>query len=76
MNFNFSFAKSPAFWSSVVLILSAVFTSLEAQYPTALWLGTIVSVLSFISVNYFHKAETLGAAKSSASLGTPVSGQN
>jgi hypothetical protein len=74
-NFNFSFFKSPTFWSSVVLVLSAVFTSLYAQFPNVAWIGTGVSVLSFISATYFHKQEVVGAAQSSATLGKPVSGQ-
>lgn len=73
--FSFSFIKSGAFWSSVVLVLSAVFTSLEAQYPNVLWIGSAVSVLSFISINYFHKQAVLSAAKSSVTLGKVVSGQ-
>lgn len=72
---NFSFFKSGTFWSSVVLVLSAIFTSLASQYPTVFWFGSIVSLLSFISVNYFHKQAVLGAARSSATLGKPVSGQ-
>ncbi len=74
-NFNFSFLKSPSFWSSVVLVLSAVFTSLNAQYPNVIWIGSAVSILSFISANYFHKQAVIGAAQSSATLGKPVSGQ-
>ncbi len=72
---NFSFLKSPSTWSEVVLILSAVFTTLNAQYPTTVWIGTVVGILSFISANYFKKQEVMGAAQSSVALGRAVSGQ-
>src|ERR1017187_5518747 len=44
-SFSFSFFKSGAFWSSVVLVLSAVFTSLATQYPAATWIGIVVTLL-------------------------------
>jgi hypothetical protein len=74
-SFNFSFLSSGVFWSTVVTVLSAVFTTLAAQYPTAVWIGIVVTVLSLISVNYFHKSAVLAAAQSSATLGKVVSGQ-
>ena len=74
-SFSFSFFKSGAFWSSVVLVLSAVFTSLATQYPAATWIGIVVTLLSFVSVNYFHKQAVLGAAVSSSVIGKAVSGQ-
>lgn len=74
-NFNFSFLQSVAFWSKVVLVLSAFFTALYAQFPNVMWIGTIVSLLSFISATYFQKKEVVAAATSSAALGKAVSGQ-
>ena len=73
--FNFSLLKSGAFWSSVVLGLSAVLTPLAIQYPNMLWVNIAVSVLSFLSVNYFHKQAVLAAATASATAGKAVSGQ-
>ena len=63
---SFNFLKSGTFYSSVVLVLSAVFTSLAAQYPGVVWLGTIVSLLSFVSVNYFHRAAVIAASQPKA----------
>lgn len=74
-NFSFSFLKSGVFWSSAVLTLSALFTSLAAQFPNVLWIGTVVSILSFISLNYFHKSAVLSAAQTSAALKQPMSGK-
>ena len=74
-DFNFSFLKSPSFWSNVVLVLSAAFTALSTQYPSDTWIGSAVGVLSFISANYFHKQEVKMAAQSSLTLGKVVSGQ-
>jgi hypothetical protein len=80
-NINFNFLKSGTFWSTVVLILSGAFTVVYKEYPTDLWLGSIVSVLAFISSNYFHQGEVTAAATASAAASvaagkaTPVSGQ-
>lgn len=74
-NFNFSFVKSAAFWSKVILVLSAIFTPLYAQFPNVMWIGTVVSLLSFVSATYFQKKEIVAAAQSSVTLGKPVSGQ-
>lgn len=73
--FNFSFLKSYAFWAKAITLLSVIFTALSTQYPTEVFFGTIVSVLSLISSTYFQKQEVLAAAQSSVTLGRVVSGQ-
>jgi Co/Zn/Cd efflux system component len=75
-NFIYSHLKSKAFWSNVVLIVAAAFSILFKEYPTDLWLGSIVSLFAFISSTYFQKQAVLSAAQSSVTLGKIVSGQN
>lgn len=72
---KFSFWKSPAFWSGVVTVFSALFAALAVQFPNATWIGTTVSVLSFISMTYFHVNDVNKAVAASLSANAPKHGQ-
>ena len=72
---NFSFLKSAAFWSGAVSVVSAFLTALEAQYPAVAWIPAVVSILGFISMNYFHTSDVNKAVAASLALGKPAHGQ-
>ena len=72
---SYSFLKSKTFWSTVVVIGYNFFTVIVPVFPTVPWISTVVDILGFVAVNIFHISGINAAAKSSAAIGQPVSGQ-
>jgi hypothetical protein len=50
---NYSIFSSRTFWTAACLTIYNVSAALGTIYPTA-WLLTIVNILGFILINYFH----------------------
>lgn len=75
MAFNYSIFKSGVFWSAAVLVLYNFFTALVPVFPNVMWLGAIVDILGFVSLNYFHKAAVLASAQATLAAGRLASGQ-
>lgn len=59
---NFSYLKSPVFWSNAVTVAYLFFGAVLKVYPSVEWVNTVVIALNFILTNYFHKSAVLSAA--------------
>ena len=60
---NFSFIKSPVFWSNVVMVLFLFGGAVLKVYPSLAWLNAVVVGLNFILTQYFHKSAVVAAGE-------------
>ena len=58
---QFSFFKSPVFWTNVVMVVYLFFCTIVKVYPNVGWVSTVVVALNFILTNYFHKTAVVSA---------------